>query len=210
MNLAETHKTQRNWLAIAWLALFVSLLAIALQSCGQVFTFKPGSHNPTPNKFSPHFGGIEAQTYLVTFDSGCVYRFETADSSDINKLFGWSTGWGRHSIRIGWNCKSGTGIDLWAYFHYNGSRWNVPKDSSSKPKTPALIGRGFQPGLVACGIYRARDGIEFEAVQGPRIERLKIKFANFPDGPGVYQYPYFGGTSTAPHRMVITLAPRYD
>lgn len=205
LNLVKT-----KGLGFIHLVLCSVLLAIAAQACSQTFEFKPGSHYPSPKKFVPHFGGVEAQTYLVTFDSGCVYHFDNEDSADINKLFGWSTGWGSHSIRMGWNCRSETGIDLWAYFHYNGKRWIVPKDSSSNKKSASLIGKGFATGLpISCGIYRSRDGIEFEAIQGARIERLKIKFANFPGGWGAYQWPYFGGTSTAPHRMTIILAPRY-
>jgi hypothetical protein len=143
----------------------------------------------------------------VVFDSTCLYKLNTIDDSDINKLFGWGISvTSVHSVRFGWNCKSGTGIDLYAYLHYNGSRWIIPKDSSSNKLRADLIGKGFKPGLpIACGIYRSRDALTFEAVQGTRKETLVIKFFDFPDGFGFFQYPYFGGNTRAPHRMVITL-----
>jgi hypothetical protein len=211
MNRAETFKQQSRGLGLAWAALFFSVLVISLNACGQVFTIKAGTNTAKPIKFSPHFG-LSSMTYLAEFDSSCLYFFNTKDSADINKLFGWSSGFGAHSLRIGWNCKSQKGLDLWAYIHYAGKRWPIPRDSSSNVKgSAALVGAGFAPGLpIACGIYRARDGIEFEAIQGPRREKVKILFYEFPGGPGLYQWPYFGGTSKAPHEMKIKLSPRYD
>lgn len=183
------------------------LLCLVAVGCrAQVYTISKGNHFSSPRSLKFHTG-VSSQVRTVVFDSTCVYRFGDAEDGDINKLYGWGVGLtNRHSIRIGWNCKSGEGIDLYAYFHVNGRRWMVPRDSSSSSGRADLIGKGFIPGLpISCGIHRARDGISFEAVQGSKRHKLFIRYRDFPNGPGQYMYPYFGGTYPAPQTMRITL-----
>lgn len=185
----------------------IILLAFLISSCSaQTFTIKKGANYSSPRLYTAHTG-ISTMERTVTFDSSCVYSFGTNDDGDINKTFGWGVGLtSRHSVRIGWNCKSGYAIDLYAYLHYNGSRWMIPKDSSSNKQRADLIGKGWQLNVpITCRIHRARDGINFEAIQPPRKETLYIRFANFPDGFGFYQWPYFGGNMSAPQTMTITL-----
>lgn len=172
----------------------------------QTFTVSPGGDFFSPKKAVFHFG-VETMEKVVTFDSSCIYSFGDAEDGDINKLIGWGVGLtNKHSIRIGWNCKSGHAIDLYAYLHYNGSRYLIKKDSSSNKKRADLIGTGFYTNAeLNCRIHRARDAITFDVTQGPRIEKLIIKFANFPDGLGWYQFPYFGGSYKAPHKMKIII-----
>lgn len=183
--------------------LFLFLLLFSSCSGQTTFVIEKGAHYPKPNPYSVHYG-VEKLEKTITFDSSCIYRLGNVDDADINKLYGWGVGLtAKHSLRIGWNCKSGNGIDLYAYIHYNGSRWIIPKDSVIEGKGQ-LIGAGFKTGLpIACGIYRTRDTITFTATQNGVKRTYKIKFANFPDGFGFYQFPYFGGTSVAPHRMII-------
>lgn len=185
--------------------LFLLLFTLASCSGQTTYTIKQGQNYPTPKQFTTH-GSISAMVKTVTFDASCIYQLGNEDDADINKLFGWGVGLtNQHSLRIGWNCKSGGGIDLYAYIHYNGQRWVIPKDSIIEG-SGQLIGKGFKTGLpIACGIYRARDSITFEATQEGVKRKYVIRFANFPDGFGWYQYPYFGGTSTAPHTMIIII-----
>lgn len=168
------------------------------------FVFSPGSHYPKPKLVKMHTG-VASMERTVLFDLSCVYELGNEDDFDINKLFGWSVGFtNRHSIRIGWNCVSDSGIDLYAYMHFNGKRWNIPRDSSSNRRRPDLIGRGFLPNYtITLRISRARDAITFEAIQLSRRERLVVRFRDFPTGSGWFMYPYFGGTSTAPQKMSI-------
>lgn len=183
------------------------VLLLLLQSCsGQnTFTIEKGAHYPKPNPWDIHWG-VEKLEKTVVFDSTCLYKLGTVDDGDINKLFGWGVGLtAKHSLRIGWNCKSGTGIDLYAYIHFDGKRWLIHKEAIITG-SGQLIGKGFVPGIpIACGIYRARDSITFTAKQGTVTRIYKIRFAGFPDGYGFYQYPYFGGTTPAPHRMKIII-----
>lgn len=195
--------------AISATVLFFCLLFIFQHTAGQsqdYYLIKKGNHYPNKRSIAMHTG-VSSMERTVSFDSGCIYKFGTDDDGDINKTFGWGVGLtNKHSIRVGWNCKSDSGIDLYAYIHYNGKRWIIPKDSSSNPKRADLIGKGFLPNYtITLRISRARDAITFEAIQLNRKERLVIKFRNFPDGTGWYMYPYFGGTMTAPHDMVIIL-----
>lgn len=187
--------------------ILLAALSLLITSCtAQDFVIKKGQNYPTPQLYRSH-SGVETMERTVTFDSSCIYSFGTNDDGDINKTFGWGVGLtSRHSIRLGWNCKSGYAIDLYAYLHYNGSRWMIPKDSSSNKQRADLIGKGWMPNVpITVRIHRARDGITFEATQGVRKETLYIRFANFPDGFGFYQWPYFGGNMRAPHDMKITL-----
>lgn len=189
------------------IASLVFLLAFILQGCaGQTFTIPQGGHAPSPRKLVFHTG-ITTLKKTATFDSSCVYNLGTTDDGDINKLVGWSVGLSRGaSVRVGWNCKSGYAIDLYAYLHYKGKRWIIPKDSSSNKTRADLIGKGFmtnQP--IELVTTRSSRQLIFEATQGPRRERLVVSFFEFPSGAGFYEFPWFGGTSTAPHTMTIKI-----
>lgn len=183
------------------------LLLLVLSSCTAqtIYTVNEGAHYFSPRQYGTH-SGIETLFKTVTFDSSCIYKLGNEDDADINKLFGWGVGiTSAHSVRIGWNCASDSGIDLYAYFHYNGKRWSVPKDSLLQGKGQR-IGRSFLPNIpISCTIHRARDAISFTVKQLARTENYVVRFANFPNGWGWVQYPYFGGTSVAPHRMTIKI-----
>jgi hypothetical protein len=181
-------------------------LTICLTSCeAQTFTIKKGSHYPSPNPYSWHSGVTELERSVV-FDSSCIYNLGTVDDSDINKLFGWGVGFtSSSSLRIGWNCKSGYAIDLFAYIHYKGKRWTIPKDSIIQG-SGQLIGKGFQTNKpIQCSIERTDKELIFVCVQGMKYGIMRLKFTGFPKGSGWYQNPYFGGTSVAPHQMTIKI-----
>jgi hypothetical protein len=182
------------------------LLSICSLGCtGQTFTIKEGKHTPTPNPIAWH-GSITTMERTVTFDSSCIYNLGTYDDSDINKLYGWGVGFtSSSSLRIGWNCKSGYAIDLYAYIHYKGKRWTIPKDSIIQG-SGQLIGKGFMTNKpIECSIEQKNNELLFIAVQGMKYGIMRIRFANFPKGSGWYQYVYFGGTSVAPHQMTIKI-----
>jgi hypothetical protein len=187
------------------ISLTLILLFFTSVQAQTVYTVNTGGHTFSPRQYGTH-SGIETLYKIVTFDSSCLYRLGNEDDADINKLVGWGVGLtSQHSIRIGWNCYSDSGIDLYAYFHYNGKRWVVPKDSLVQGKGQR-IGRYFMPNIpISCTIYRARDVISFTVKQLDRTENYVVRFANFPNGWGWVMYPYFGGTSTAPHKMKITI-----
>ena len=169
-------------------------LFLSLGLNAQTFTIKKGSHYPSPNPYSWHSGLTELERSVIFEDS------------DINKLFGWGVGFtSSSSLRIGWNCKSGYAIDLYAYIHYKGKRWVIPKDSIIQG-SGQLIGKGFMTNKpIQCSIQRTDKELIFVCVQGMKYGIMRLKFANFPKGSGWYQYPYFGGTSVSPHQMKITI-----
>lgn len=183
----------------------ILLLALFTSCNAQDFTIGKGKHYPSPNPYSWH-GGINYIERTVVFDSSCVYSFGTKEDGDINKLFGWGVGFtSSSSLRIGWNCKSGYAIDLYAYIHYKGKRWTIVKDSIIQG-SGQLIGKGFETNKpIICSIERTDTELIFVATQGMKYGIMRLRFANFPKGSGWYAYPYFGGTSVAPHQMKITI-----
>ena len=186
-------------------AFFALSFLLSLGLTAQTFTIKKGAHYPSPNPYSWH-SGITELDKSITFDASCFYKLATKDSNDINKLIGWGVGvFSTHSLRFGWNCKYGKGIDLYAYIHYKGKRWVIPKDSIIQG-SGQLIGKGFQTNKpIQCYIEQTDTEIKFIAIQGLKYGVMRLKFRNFPKGGGWYQYIYFGGTSVAPHQMKITI-----
>ena len=183
------------------------LLLLTFSSCtGQDFVINKGAHYPSPNPYSWHSGVTQLERQVV-FDSSCIYNLGTIDDSDINKLYGWGVGFtSSSSLRIGWNCKSGYAIDLYAYIHYKGKRWSIPKDSIITGLSGQLIGKGFMTNKpIQCSIQRTDKELIFVCVQGLKQGIMRLRFANFPKGSGWYQNPYFGGTSVAPHQMTIKI-----
>ncbi len=187
------------------LTLFLFLF-LSLGLNAQTFSIKKGAHYPSPNPYSWH-SGITELDKSVTFDASCFYKLAGKDSNDINKLVGWGVGFtSSSSLRFGWNCKFGKGIDLYAYIHYNGKRWVIPKDSIIQGKAGQLIGKGFEVGKpIQCYIEQTDTEIKFIATQGMKYGVMRIKFRGFPKGSGWYQNVYFGGTSVAPHQMMIRI-----
>ena len=163
---------------------FMFLIGVNSCTAQTTYTIKQGSHFSSPRQFASHTN-VSAMERTVTFDSSCIYFLGNEDDSDINKLFGWGVGLtSANSIRIGWNCKSGYAIDLYAYVHLNGKRWIIPRDSIIQG-SGQLIGRGFKTGLpISCGIYRARDSIVIEATQEGITRRYSFRCSGFPGGWG--------------------------
>lgn len=185
--------------------LLASLLVLASAcSSGQstVFTIKKGSHYSTPRSLYLACD-TRSMSRTVIFSPTCLYKLGTADDADINKLFGWAVG--TSSIRVGWNCKSAPdkGVDLYAYFHVGGVRWTPSSTESSKPTTPSLIARAIPVGQeVSVTIVNTGRTVAFYVKTATRSDSLIVGKA-FNSGCGSYLWPYFGGTSTAPHDMSI-------
>jgi hypothetical protein len=98
------------------ISLTLILLFFTSVQAQTVYTVNTGGHTFSPRQYGTH-SGIETLYKIVTFDSSCLYRLGNEDDADINKLVGWGVGLtSQHSIRIGWNCYSDSGIDLYAYF----------------------------------------------------------------------------------------------
>jgi hypothetical protein len=164
-----------------------------------------------------HTGRV-SQTYKVRFDSSCLY--EDIDwERDWNKLDGWSFSnlpfyyevekkWQaphhNNSVRLAWRSNIQLGkIELALYYYQNGVRFIVPFIMVDVDKEYTV------------GIFYKYDEIDGE-VHNPRIlttctnkddpfyATLTTNLAEpFKVIPSYKLYPYFGGSSPAPHSMFI-------
>lgn len=133
------------------------------------------------------------------FTNSCRYVLQNGDQSDWNKLTGFTLGWKistnavhDNSIRIAWRYNTETGlIELCWYVYRNGVRiyeekniWRVRVGDSVK----VMIDKTF-------------SGYYYVTINGiPKM--IDVKFSK-PKKYGWLCYPYFGGTSKAPHTITI-------
>lgn len=131
---------------------------------------------------------------IVEFKEGCLYQLEGEDEFDINKLFG--VGFGDHrrcSGRFGWNSVDGK-LNVYAYVRNRGvMQWAHIMSCSPNESLDMFLKTGN-------GYY------EFSILRSGG-ERWQVKLGResywLHDLLPYRLYPYFGGTSKAPHDMTI-------
>lgn len=131
--------------------------------------------------------------YQVVFESDCQYDLGTEDQLDINKLFGVSFGMHhKNSARFGWR-SVGNQIELLAYCYVNKKReWT----------SLGLVNLNV---LYNLKIYVTDDQYQFKVYNLDRlVSSCVIQKGKVPEY-GYFLFPYFGGTSVAPHSMRILL-----
>ena len=150
-----------------------------------------------PNLVQKH-EGITRMSYYIQFDDGCKYSLPTKDSNDINKGYGFSYALlGQHhtnSSRVGWNWKSDT-LLLYNYSYFTNTRLQKKINSYARNK-PIYVEQwyaGKDTAWIAC-VQNGKGTAKFVTGVGP-INRSS----------GYLLYPYFGGTSRAPHEMRVTV-----
>ena len=142
------------------------------------------------------------QRGCIVFDESCKY--EIAETSCVNKLFGFCFGFGVHknSVRFGWTYNAPTNqIYIWKYFYIDGK---LEKEK-----------------IFACELGKAHFyEIEVEKDNNfPNKYFITLKIDNKTVFPNVGTYesmciethkcfittlgPYFGGNTRAPHTMKI-------
>ena len=151
---------------------------------------KKGHHKAS----RPHFGvypGNRVVNYTVNFGHDCWHEAKRIPFSGINKLCGFTVGFGVHknSIRVGWQPDKSGKINMFAYYYNKGIR-------ESKKITSVDTGKDVQIELnlsnSTFSLTVAGIGYRF-AFDYPRIKW------------GFNCFPYFGGKSVAPHNMNLKL-----
>jgi len=137
--------------------------------------------------------------FVAKFDSTAIYPAVITDYNhayDVNKLWGFSEGIDNqyNSARIGWRWLNGE-LQLFAYVHINGTLLRDPVSYDPPFIKSVQIGSEIICSIAISGnkyIFTV-DGV---VVQTPR-GATGTKYS------GYQQYPYFGGTLTAPHLINI-------
>lgn len=145
--------------------------------------YASGNHFRLLNKKSIHF--------KARFDSSCVYTLaNTANATDINKLYGFSDCGSNHhenSARFGW-VWNGKAIELHAYCYTEGQR-------NSKLLGSVAIGQEVE-------LFLAAEPGQYIFTVGGKNETMKRSCSS--EQEQAYQlFPYFGGDEVAPHDMRI-------
>ena len=132
----------------------------------------------------------------IVFDESCKY--EIAEASCVNKLFGFCFGFGVHknSVRFGWTYNAPTNqIYIWSYFYING-KLHKKKIFSCELNEEHTYKIEVHKISSELGHYTFRfliDGKEngdFEKIQSDKCFITTLG-------------PYFGGNTRAPHTMKI-------
>ena len=165
----------------------------------QTYVIKQGDHYSQP-AMAGVFSGI-AMRFRARFDDSAVYVIEPSKQEDTNKLYGFSDCRALHqtnSIRIGWNWSpADQRIHIRAYVYRNNerrseifssalpNRWNTFEIGLSDDRRSYMISHtDMVGGQKVITMDRGCDSGEF---RGYRL------------------YPYFGGTTPAPHDMLIEI-----
>ncbi|MGE5520989.1 MAG: hypothetical protein ACM3VS_13745 [Candidatus Dadabacteria bacterium] len=137
-----------------------------------------------------------AMNFKVRFDNSAIYPAVITDYNhayDVNKLYGFSEGFSNqyNSARIGWRWLNNE-LQLLAYVYVNGSLLRDAQLECPFIKTVS-IGQDITCSIAVSGntyIFNV-DGVVVTTPRGPRTNTYS----------GYQQFPYFGGTLTAPHLM---------
>lgn len=158
----------------------------------KIYTIEEGNHycNGINVKFHSNVRALHFETNL---NSNCLYTLGTVDDFDINKIYGIT--WGllndKNSFRIGWNCQNANGmIQYHAYLHDRGvMRYKYLFESL--PGSTEIFGVVFE-----------RGSNEIQIFSSGGITTIPFDFTGIVNY-GYYNWPYFGGNSTAPHYMTM-------
>lgn len=133
------------------------------------------------------------------FTPSCLYRFNTIDDFDVNKLFGINIGQTlephTNSFRFGWNCEDNNStISIYNYEYINGHRYKHKLINVN-------IDIKYEYQITICN-----DKIIYEIFdeEGDLIIKKVTKYKLTKEYElAYYCYPYFGGNRTAPHTITL-------
>ena len=161
------------------------------------YTIQQGAHECDQRSIKSVSG--TAMNFIVKFDSTAIYPAVITDYNhayDVNKLWGFSEGFSNqyNSARIGWRWLNDQ-LQLFAYVYVNGTLLRDPV--SYDPPFIKSVAIGPE---INCSIAISGNTYKF-TVDGTVVTTARatnaIKYS------GYQQYPYFGGTLTAPHLINI-------
>jgi hypothetical protein len=139
--------------------------------------------------------------FTVKFDNTAIYPAVITDYNhayDVNKLYGFSEGLSNqyNSARIGWRWLDGQ-LQLFAYVYVKGTLLRDPVSYDPPFIKSVAIGSEINCSITLSGgnyIFNV-DGVVVTTPRGT----ISGKYS------GYQQYPYFGGTLTAPHLVTINI-----
>jgi hypothetical protein len=132
--------------------------------------------------------------YDVIFSQNCIYKLNSVDDFDVNKLFGISFGYHhQNSMRFGWNIDNDK-IAIYAYYYKLGNRFMNKIVSIPVEKVHTFELTVYQV------YYELKIFDENKQLVG-WTNIVKPKTVKW----GYRLFPYFGGNRCAPHNMEIKM-----
>lgn len=161
------------------------------------YTIQQGAHYCDQNALRSVSG--TSMNFVVKFDSTAIYPAVITDYNhayDVNKLYGFSEGFNNqyNSARIGWRWLNGE-LQLFAYVYIKSVLLRDPISYDPPFIKSVAIGNEINCSIAISGgnyIFTV-DGVVVKTGRGT----TSLKYS------GYQQYPYFGGTLTAPHLINI-------
>ena len=163
----------------------------------KLYTIQTGAHNCDQSVLKSVSG--TTMNFIVKFDNTAIYPAVITDYNhayDVNKLYGFSEGFNNqyNSARIGWRWLDGE-LQLFAYVYAKGTLLRDPISYDPPFIKSITIGNEVNCSIAISGsnyIFTV-DGVVVKTARGT----TSTKFS------GYQQYPYFGGSFTAPHLINI-------
>jgi len=176
---------------------FVTQERLQAPSTFKKYTIQQGAHYCDQNSLSRVSG--TSMNFIAKFDSTAIYPAVITDYNhayDVNKLWGFSEGISNqyNSARIGWRWLNDE-LQLFAYVYVNGTLLRDPISYDPPFIKPVQIGSEINCSIAISGnkyIFTV-DGVVVQTARGATGTKYS----------GYQQYPYFGGTLTAPHLINI-------
>jgi len=161
------------------------------------YTIQKGAHYCDQNGIAAVSG--TSMNFVAKFDSTAIYPAVITDydhAYDANKLWGFSEGFSNqyNSARIGWRWLNGE-LQLLAYVYVKGTLLRDPVSYDPPFIKSVQIGSEVNCSIAVSGsnyIFTV-DGVVVKTARGTTASKYS----------GYQQYPYFGGTLTAPHLINI-------
>ena len=161
------------------------------------YTIQQGNHECDQRSIKSVSG--TSMNFTVKFDSSAVYPAVITDYNhayDVNKLWGFSEGINNqyNSARIGWRWLNDR-LELFAYVYINGTLLRDPVSYDPPFIKTVSIGSEINCSIAVSGndYLFTVDGMVVKTPRGTSSAKYN----------GYQQYPYFGGTLTAPHLITI-------
>lgn len=161
------------------------------------YTIQMGAHECDQRTLKSVSG--TSMNFIAKFDSTAIYPPVITDYNhayDVNKLYGFSEGLNNqyNSARIGWRWLNGK-LELFAYVYVKGTLLRDPVSYDPPFIKSVAIGAEVNCSIALSGsnyIFTV-DGVTVKTPRGSSATKYS----------GYQQYPYFGGTLTAPHLINI-------
>src|SRR4030095_1615596 len=161
------------------------------------YTIQAGAHYCDQNVLTRVSGS--SMNFVAKFDSTAIYPAVITDYNhayDVNKLWGFSEGISNqyNSARIGWRWLNDE-LQLFAYVYVNGTLLRDPISYDPPYIRSVKIDSEISCKIAISGasyIFTV-DGVVVQTARGATGSKYS----------GYQQYPYFGGSLTAPHLINI-------